>query len=950
MSPYATKFSTLLLLLFTYVIQAQVSEDSLVKQQQKGEELFLSFQFQEAVPILKEVAFSFKEKEIWKNYFECKYYINLSYVLIDRNSQQALDSLESDLSLAMDKMGEKSSGVGEILFGLGWLHDNALRKKEKGAEYYIKSLHAFESSFGSIHKKTAKTISNYTQILVSLGRDKEAEQYLQKALKIYEKLYNENDSEWSRLYNAAYYYYEGLSLQDQALKYAKAQYELAQNGGSNKRILLNACRNLCMSYFHLQEYDKARFFALEELKMREGIQSQEQTIAIYNNLGRIYTFLDSTDRALQYTLKAWQSKKEIYGEGHPLTVSSAINYGNLLSGIGRTSEGMDILQSQLSLAKDPENQLRLQALMSVSYKESKDWKNVIEQHREARREYFETEMMDKMLAFYFYGQSAISAIESGIELGSDESLQKALNTFEEADSLANHFWGNIDYYDNQRHFLNLHTDLYLIGTKLFFSLFEKNNNPTYADRFLYSTEKCKSSISYSTFQLAQRMEQLNVPHDILNLKAEIEQEILALQNEEDGSKTQLIKKTNQRDSLNKVIRNNYPSYYQERINTSYASISQLQEKLDNKSAFLIYNNGEYVVDKKSEVYAMLIMRDGVKLWHKQTEDFSDKLESYLSDVRNRKDQLRYEDELFQLLSLSELALFPEIINLNIVPSNELFYLPFDLLTDTEGNYLLEKYTIRYLQSVSMEALLANTEPRIVKISTLISPDFSSSVDMADGRVRESSKATLTSANREINQIRKIISGQRFTDSSKKKIIQQLEQSDLIHLATHAEVNLQSPGKSAVYLTDSEDSVLYAYELYNQKFNADLVTLSACNTGVGKLQNGEGLQSLGKAFLYAGCPNLIISHWEVNDESTAELMGYLYENLKEGMNKDEALRQAKLTYLQNADPVKSHPYYWAGFTFTGNPEPLVFDSDFKKWFIILIPIIFVVFLSRKKRQS
>ena len=70
MSPYATKLSNLILLLFTFVVQAEVSEDSLLKRQQKGEELFLSFQFQEAVPILKEVAFSFKERDLWKNYFD----------------------------------------------------------------------------------------------------------------------------------------------------------------------------------------------------------------------------------------------------------------------------------------------------------------------------------------------------------------------------------------------------------------------------------------------------------------------------------------------------------------------------------------------------------------------------------------------------------------------------------------------------------------------------------------------------------------------------------------------------------------------------------------------------------------------------------------------------------------------------------------------------------------
>ncbi|WP_425390484.1 CHAT domain-containing protein [Ekhidna sp.] len=949
MSSIITKLLVAYLLLIAMNLSAQISNDSLFKVQDKATELFMEYRFQEAVPMLKEVAASSRKRGLWKNYFECKYYINLTYVILDRDVQQSIDSMNADLNLAISKMGENSSGVGEMYFGLGWLYDNPLKQKEKGEEYYSKSLEAFESAYGPNHKKTAKAIANYTLTLIALSRNKEAEEYLQKALKIYDNVYDENDSEWSRVYNTAFYYYTGLSLRDQALKYAQAQYELASNGGMNKRIMLTACRNLCMSYFYLQDYEKAKEYALEELKIGEGVQSEERKISVYNNLGRIYTYLDY-DKALEYTKKGWEEKRRIYGEGHPLTVSSAINYGNLLSGIGRSQEGLEILKSQKKLSNDPENNLRLTALIGTAYKMNEDWREAISQWEATRSEFFQTEMMNRLLAFYFYGQSAIAAIESGIKLGDDESLMTASRIFEEADSLASYYWSNIEYYDNQRNFLDLNTDLYTIGSKLFYELFEKSNDIAHADQFLYTTEKSKAAISFTTFQLAQKMDQLNVPKEILSLKSEIEQEILSLQNQNEGSKTDLLKKSNRRDSLNRVIRESYPSYYQERINTSYASISQLQERLNDKSAFLVYNNGEYEVDKKSEIYTMLITNKEVKIWSKQTEGFSDKLEAYLSDIRNRKEDLRFEESLFDLLSLSEVAAFDQISRLNIVPSNELFYLPFDLLTDEEGNYLLEKYTIRYLQSASMDALLAQPEPQLVQVSTLLSPGFNSQTIDNQGVVREDAQATLVSAKKEINQIRKMIGGQNLSGNSKKQIIQQFEQSDLIHLATHAKVNLQSPGRSAIYLSGAEDSVIYAYELYNQRFNADLVTLSACNTGVGKLQNGEGLQSLGKAFLYAGCPNLIMSHWEVNDEATAELMRYLYENLREGMNKDEALRQAKLTYLKNADPVKSHPYYWAGFTFTGNPEPLEFENDFNQWWLLILPVLIVVFMARRKKRQ
>lgn len=99
-----------------------------------------------------------------------------------------------------------------------------------------------------------------------------------------------------------------------------------------------------------------------------------------------------------------------------------------------------------------------------------------------------------------------------------------------------------------------------------------------------------------------------------------------------------------------------------------------------------------------------------------------------------------------------------------------------------------------------------------------------------------------------------------------------------------------------------------------RMNADLVTLSACQTGLGKLLAGEGVQSLTRAFFYAGAQSLVVSLWNVNDAATAELMTNLYKNLTRGVARHEALRQAKIAMTKN--PRWSHPYYWAPFIFTG----------------------------------
>jgi CHAT domain-containing protein len=106
------------------------------------------------------------------------------------------------------------------------------------------------------------------------------------------------------------------------------------------------------------------------------------------------------------------------------------------------------------------------------------------------------------------------------------------------------------------------------------------------------------------------------------------------------------------------------------------------------------------------------------------------------------------------------------------------------------------------------------------------------------------------------------------------------------------------------------------EIMRLKLNADLVTLSACRTGLGKLVNGEGVLGLTRAFLYAGTRSVLASLWNVNDIATAELMTAFYRNLRLDLSKDEALRRAKLEQLDGKQPAWHHPYFWASFVLIG----------------------------------
>jgi len=148
----------------------------------------------------------------------------------------------------------------------------------------------------------------------------------------------------------------------------------------------------------------------------------------------------------------------------------------------------------------------------------------------------------------------------------------------------------------------------------------------------------------------------------------------------------------------------------------------------------------------------------------------------------------------------------------------------------------------------------------------------------------------------------------------------LEKYKVLHFATHGFVNSEKPELSGILLAQdsigNQDGILYSGEIYNLKLNADLVVLSACETGLGKINKGEGIIGLTRALLYAGSKNIIVSLWQVSDESTSDLMIDFYNNLLNTKNKSfsDPLRKAKLKMISEGK--FAHPFYWSPFILVG----------------------------------
>jgi CHAT domain-containing protein len=179
-------------------------------------------------------------------------------------------------------------------------------------------------------------------------------------------------------------------------------------------------------------------------------------------------------------------------------------------------------------------------------------------------------------------------------------------------------------------------------------------------------------------------------------------------------------------------------------------------------------------------------------------------------------------------------------------------------------------------------------------------------------------------------------------------------SDIIHLGIHGVGDEEVEDNSRlIFRKDSlDDAELYSYEIYNLDLTAGLVVLSACESGLGRNQKGEGIFSIARAFTYAGCPASVMSLWKARDVFTAEIMVQFYENLHQGASVSTSLRNAKLQFLKQVDGPTAHPANWAAFVLNGQDVKFAKPRTLTWLYGVVIASLFlsVIILYLKKRKG
>lgn len=383
------------------------------------------------------------------------------------------------------------------------------------------------------------------------------------------------------------------------------------------------------------------------------------------------------------------------------------------------------------------------------------------------------------------------------------------------------------------------------------------------------------------------------------------------------------------------------------------SVSDVQTALvDGRTALL-----EYLISENRS-YLLLITRQNAQLYTLAGKgELERSLRGYLKSLTSSASSSfggvpAAERIGKDLLSSLKKDLPPGIDTLIIIPDGILNYLPFETLrlnAAGEAKYLIEDYRVSYCPS-SAAFLLLKQKPRADSRAKALlafgAPDYGpSALSEDDTGVNHREFMTdpylgpdnflpsLPFSKEEVLGIARhfpvsqsdVFLGKQANETTIKSL--PLSDYRIIHIACHAILDDRLPFRSALAFSQDagkeEDGFLQVREIYSLKLNADLIVLSACQTGNGALEKAEGLVGLTRSFFHAGAKSVLSAIWSINDRTTALLMERFYSCMAKGQDKSSALREAKLAMLKSPH---SHPYYWAGFVLNGDPAPIRFNDE------------------------
>ncbi len=771
-----------------------------------------------------------------------------------------------------------------------------IRLKLIGREHPLTAL--TYSNIGAIHEITGRYDQSLTNHLIALEIRKQ----------VLPEIHPEMAASYTNLANV-YRHFDEL---DKALEYhEKALAIKLEVFGENHPEIPSTLNNIGDVYHWMQEYEKANLKfreAVESLKRIYPLQVHPSLATYYANIAKNYKEMPQLDSAMVYVMKAIASNKKPKNRrvAEQDTILSEVVY---MRSLALKAE----LHSQIYL--DNPGELHQLDLAIDTYLKT-------------------IGLMEQIRFSYFTNESKLFLAEKSANIFSD-----AMN------------------------------NIYL--------LYRKTNDESMKKDLFDIIERSKSAVLYEMIAQSRATDFSGIPDSLVNQSKWLNERIYALKIdanrlEEQNDSTlspelvclydEIFYQQTSNVKLVRQLESTYPRYKQLKYSTEILSLEKIGGLLGENSVVLNY----FIAD--TLLYLYTISRDEEGLFVINIgADFEEKVLSFLNAIK----KYRIEDFYIGNKALYDILIRPveSVIKgknqLIIIPDKYLYCLPFETLHKpatgnnppdfTQNDYLVKVHSISYHYSNTLYSQILQENKTETGTGGFIgfAPVFSS--DRLNNQVTQRGTSIFDSLNfnnyetlrsisidgktynhlpyseKEVSSIASLFKDMNlnaaaylFDQANEISFKNNISDYQYIHLATHGIVNEKNPNLSGIIFAPPEnetveneaydDGILFAGEMYNLDLNADLVVLSACETGLGRIVNGEGIMSMTRGFIYSGTPNILFSLWKVGDRNTYELMVKFYADIIGGDTYSNALRKAKLSLIQNE--ATSFPANWAGFTLVG----------------------------------
>ncbi len=912
---------------------------------------------------------------------------------------KAIEYFKRVLSIYSEIFEQTDQKIGDTYSWLGSIYSD-LQKNDEALNYYKKALSVTIKNKGESSVRVAMI---YMNLGITYRRIKQLDlaiDFYNKSLLIHKK--KKNFKEVSKVYLNTGILYSHNGEYDKALKYIKRSLEIWETNYGNTFPVLFGLANMHMCYIYLANRDIEKGLryinkALDIFRDTFG-DSNSYVTSCYDMLGEIYIEKKKYDIALNYFNKSLKIKKRIYDKDRIDIVRTYNSFGLLYNQIDEYDKALEYYKKSIDfLKKSPEEDLNL----------------FIDTNEFIAEIYFKLGAFDKSLNFYdealqYNTKDVFASHNNNLDFKKYHILNRALTTLSGKAKIYLELYKRdnnisdlnkciriykdlnefVDYlgklhqnYEDKVSLAEKSKEIYTHAIRACMIKYKITNETSWLGKMQYYSEKSKSNILKKLLSDHNAKKFLELPKELITLtdtlksnKAYYQSRITSEQTKDsiDNAMVQkyegkLFDVSGKQDSLIQLLEKKYPRYYKLKHDNNVISASGIQDKLDKNSTLLEFSLSDSIT------YAFTITKNKFTVKELQTPNLDEQIKAF-REATISKDITSYKQLGNSLYNTLIRPIKNELVanELIIIPDGSLWHLNFDLLltkgettkTPSELPYLLKDYAITYANSATLYFNPFQETQQKERQQGVLAFSFSDSTNMVNtknislARLRGVTE-DLPGTRKEIKAIADIIDGQYFfgEDSDEANFKKNASKYKILHLALHGDVDNERPQNSKLYFTKSkdtiEDSYLYGHELFALNIPSELTVLSACNTGTGKIAKGEGVMSLGHAFQYAGTKSLLLSSWEVPDETTPELMKYFYTNLKEGMSKSKALQQAKLQYLEQADIYKAAPFYWGGFYLVGDNAPIDFGVN-SLWYwgiglVVGLVFITIFLLYRKNKQ-